>query len=46
MLETVIAGTLKELVVLGVGAGPAAFDVIDAELIQFLGDVQLVQYQE
>ena len=33
---------VEELLVLGVGAGPAALDVVDAQLVQLLGDDQLV----
>ena len=32
----------EELGVLGIGAGPAAFDVVDAQLVELLRDLQLV----
>ena len=37
---------LEELDVLGVGAGPAAFDVVEADLVQARGDAQLVGQRE
>ena len=36
------AGPLEELVVLGVGAGPATLDACHAETVELLGDAQLV----
>ena len=36
----------EEFLVLGIGAGPAAFDVVDAELIQLLRNEQLVIHGE
>ena len=38
-----VAGAAEELGVLGVGAGPAALDEADAELVDVPGDVQLVE---
>ena len=35
-------GAGEELDVLGVGAGPAALDELDAEVVELLGDAQLV----
>jgi hypothetical protein len=40
--ESEVAGPSEELGVLGVGAGPAALDVIDAELVELAGDPELV----
>jgi hypothetical protein len=37
---------LEELLVLGVGAGPAPLDVVDAEVVELLGDAQLVLDRE
>ena len=37
-----LLGPLEELVVLGVGAGPPALDVADAEVVELLGDAELV----
>ena len=37
-----VRGPLEELVVLGVGAGPAALDAVHAEVVELLGDAQLV----
>ena len=37
-----VAGPPEELVVLGVGARPAALDVVDAQPVELLGDAQLV----
>ena len=37
---------LEELRVLGIGARPAALDVVDAQLVQLPGDMQLVHHRE
>ena len=41
VLEVQLGGAGEELDVLGVGAGPAAFDVVDAELVQLARDLSL-----
>ena len=46
MLELQAARLLEKLFVLGIGIGPAAFDVIDAQLVEFLRDDQLVVERE
>ena len=38
-------GALEELRVLRVGAGPAALDVVHAEVVELLGDAQLVLHR-
>ena len=35
-------GAGEEVFVLGVGAGPTAFDIVDAQLVEFLGDEEFV----
>jgi hypothetical protein len=42
VLERLLPQGGEELLVLGVRARPAALDVVDAELVQAAGDVQLV----
>lgn len=42
MAQVQIAGALKELFVFRVGAGPATFNVIDAEQIELLGNGDLI----
>src|SRR5581483_1081149 len=42
MLELHVFCALEEIFVLGIGVGPAAFDVIDTELVELLGNNQLV----
>ena len=37
---------LEELFVFGIGAGPAAFDVVDPQLVEFLRNQQLVIHGE
>jgi hypothetical protein len=39
MAKVQIPGLLKELNILGIGAGPAALNVVDAHLIQSAGNV-------
>ena len=39
-------GAREELLVLGIGAGPAALDVVDAQLVQLLRDDELVIHRE
>ncbi len=46
MAELDFADILEEGDVLGIGAGPAALDVVDAEFVEFLGDADLVGHQE
>ena len=46
VLQLQLAGAREELLVLGIGAGPAAFDVVNTELIQLLGDDQFVVHGE
>ena len=41
-LELHLAGALEESLIFGVRAGPAALDVMHAELVQPLGNLQLV----
>ena len=41
-LELAGGGPAEELLVLGVGARPAALDVLDTEVVELLGDPQLV----
>ena len=41
-----LGGALEELLVLGVAARPAALNVIDTELIEFLGNNELVVHGE
>ena len=41
-VELDVTHTLEELDVLGVGGGEAAFDVVDAQLVEAAGDAQLV----
>src|SRR5579872_6680585 len=36
------AGALEKIFVLRIGAGPAAFNVIDSQVVQFLGDHEFV----
>ena len=40
--QLVAADFGEKILVLGVGAGPAAFDVMNAQLRQFLGDANFV----
>ena len=40
--QLVVADFGEKILVLGVGAGPAAFDVMNAQLRQFLGDANFV----
>ena len=40
--QLVVADFGEKILVLGVGAGPAAFDVMNAQMRQFLGDADLV----
>ena len=42
VLELDFLGALEKLLVLGIGVGPAALNVIDTELVQLLRDDQLV----
>ena len=46
VLPAHLARPLEELLVLGVAAGVAALDVVDAELVQLLGDRDLVEHGE
>ena len=46
MVQVELGGALEELLVLGVAAGPAALNVIDTELIQLLGNDELVVHGE
>ena len=45
-LEDGVLDALEEAEVLGIGAGPAALDVVDAESVQALGDADLVLHGE
>ena len=40
--QLVVADFGEKILVLGVGAGPAAFDVMNTQLRQFLGDANFV----
>ena len=40
--KLVVADFGEKILVLGVGAGPAAFDVMNAQMRQFLGDADFV----
>ena len=42
VLELQALGAGEKFLVFGVGTGPAAFDIVDAEFIQFLGDGDFV----
>ena len=46
VLEIQLAGAREEVLVLGIAAGPAAFNVINTELVQLLGDDELVVHGE
>src|SRR5688500_13613253 len=39
-----LARAFKKLLVLGVGSGPAAFDIVDPELIELLSNEELILY--
>ena len=41
-----LGGAREEFLVLGIGAGPAALNVIDTQLVQFLGNDELVVHGE
>ena len=45
-LQLQLPGALEKLLVLGIRARPAAFDVVDAQLVQLLGNEQLVVHGE
>jgi hypothetical protein len=42
VFELQIARAGEEFLVFGIGAGPSAFNVVDTELVQFLGDEDFV----
>ena len=46
VLEVQLAGAGEELLVLGIGAGPAALDVVDAQIVQLLRNGDLVLHRE
>src|SRR4029077_10946573 len=46
MLQIELAGPAEKLLVLGIRSRPAAFDVVDAQLIQLLGNDELVIHRE